>query len=158
MFADPVWTNNLLQGKLNLFRAKDCKNKECSKLTVITSRLYSVCLSSHFLSVLKHLHSSWDAGRSLIVTSHFCFTWCQGKGLSAVQEHFFLILPALQEHESFLNCLATPALFSAAAKHLCHSLDVGCCDASALSPCLFQGHLCYCQKEKVILTYLSNLV
>lgn len=41
--------------------------------------------------------------------------------------------PPHQECESLLSCLVTPALFSAVAKHLCHSLEAGCSDASALS-------------------------
>lgn len=74
----------------------------------------------HVHSILKHLHSSWDAGSSVILTRHFCLFWCQGKGFSAVQDPFITFLP-LQECESLLSCLVT--LFSAVAKHLCHSLE-----------------------------------
>ena len=105
------------------------------------------------LSVLKYLHSSWDAGGSLILTSRFCLAWCQGKGLSAVRDRF-ITFPPLQEGESLLSCSVTPALFSAVAKHLCHSLEVGCSDASALSlPVYFNGICAIAKVKGVILTY-----
>lgn len=109
----------------------------------------------HVLRVLKHLHSSWDAGSSLILTSHFCLVWCQGKGFSSVQDSFITFLP-LQECESLLSCLET--LFSALAKHLCHSLEVGCSDASALSlPVYFDGIYAIAKVKGVILPYFFGL-
>ena len=47
----------------------------------------------------------------------------------------------------------TPALFSAVAKHLCHSLELGCSDASALSlPIYFNGIYAIAKVQGVILT------
>lgn len=110
----------------------------------------------HVHSVLKHLHSSWDAGSSLILTSNFCLVWCQGKGFSAVQDPFITFLP-LQECESLLSCSVT--LFSAVAKHLCHSLEVGCSDASALSlPVYFDGIYAIAKVKGVILTYFFLVI
>lgn len=40
------YVNSLLQAKSNLFRVKAFKKKGFNKLSVIMSRLYSICLSS----------------------------------------------------------------------------------------------------------------
>lgn len=107
----------------------------------------------HVLSVLKHLHSSWGAGGSLILTSHFCLACCQGKGLSSVPDPF-ITFPPLQEHESLLSCSVTPTLFSAVAKHLCHRLEVGCSDARTLSlPVYFDGIYAIAKVKGVTLTF-----
>lgn len=106
----------------------------------------------HVHSVLKHLHSSWDAGSSVILTSHFCLVWCQGKGFSAAQDPFITFLP-LQECESLQSHLVT--LFSAVAKHLCVSqLGRSCSDASAFFlPVYFDGIYAISKVKGVILTF-----
>lgn len=100
----------------------------------------------HIPSVLKHLHSSCDASGSLLLTSYFCLLGVKEKvcQLCRTSKTF----PPLQECESLLSCLVTPALFSVVAKHLCHSLEAVSSDASALSLPVYFNDICVIPKVK----------